>query len=676
MPKTQETSPAARAAALRERIEEANYRYHVLDEPTISDAEYDRLLRELIDLEVEYPELVSPDSPTQRVGSVAVAGFPPYPHSRPMLSLANAFDEEELVAFDARVRKLSGREDVAYVCELKIDGLAISLRYEEGRFVAGGTRGDGSVGEEVTANLRTIKGIPMRLRSGEAAVPRVADVRGEAYIRKSDFAKINAKRDADGLPIFVNPRNAASGGIRQLDPRMTAQRALSFFAYAVGELQTSAPPATQFELLRLLRALGFPTNPHIEQVPAIGAVLAFVARWEAARDELDYEIDGVVIKVDDLALQERLGYAGKDPRWAIAYKFRAQEARTKLLDVGINVSRSGKLNPYAILESVFIGGVTVERATLHNQDDIRRKDIRIGDTVVVHRAGDVIPYIVGPVLELRPPGAREYVLPEVCPVCGSAVEHPADDVFSYCTNVSCPAQLRERIRHFASRGAMDIEGVGDALASLLVEHALVRDIADLYELKAEQLAALPRMGEKSAANVMANIEASKRRGLARLLAALNIRYVGAQNAALLAGAFGTMDAIEQASEEEFAQVEGIGPQIARSVAFFFAQPQNRAVIDRLHADGVEMTAPKRARAPVGVLAGKTLVLTGTLPTMTREEATELITAAGGKVSSSVSKKTDYVVAGAEAGSKLVKAQDLGIAILDEAQLIELLGRQL
>jgi DNA ligase (NAD+) len=673
VPKTDKTSLAARAAALRDLIEEANYRYHVLEEPTISDQEYDGLFRELVDLEGDSPDLVSPDSPTQRVGSVAVAGFAPYVHARPMLSLANAFDAEELVAFDARVRKLSGRDDLAYVCELKIDGLAISLRYEGGVFVAGGTRGDGSAGEEVTSNLRTIKGVPMRLRGSRTEVPRIADVRGEAYIRKSDFAKINVKREAEGLPAFVNPRNTASGAIRQLDPRVTAQRSLSFFAYAVGELQMPAPPATQFELLQLLRTLGFPTNPHIERVTAIDGVLTFLDRWEGARNELDYEIDGVVIKVDDLALQERLGFAGKDPRWAIAYKFRAQEARTKLLDIGINVSRSGKLNPYAILEPVFIGGVTVERATLHNQDDIRRKDIRIGDTVIVHRAGDVIPYVVGPVLELRPKGTREYTMPESCPVCGSAVDHPADDVFSYCTNVSCPAQLRERIRHYASRGAMDIEGVGDALATLLVDHDLVHDIANLYDLTVEKLAELPRMGEKSAANVLANIEGSKQRGLARLLSALNIRYVGSQNATLLAGAFGTIEAIEAASSEELTEVEGIGPQIAQSVAFFFAQPQNRAVVARLCAHGVVMTAPKRERAPAGPLAGKIFVLTGTLPSLTREEATVLIVAAGGKVAAAVSKKTDYVLAGADAGSKLAKARELGITILDEGGFHALLS---
>lgn len=668
-----EISPSKRVADLRMLIENANYRYYVLDDPEIADEEYDRLFRELVNLEEQHPDLVAPDSPTQRVGSIAADGFPPYPHARPMLSLANAFDEAELLAFDTRVRKLSGRETIAYVCELKIDGLAISLRYENGVFISGGTRGDGVTGENVTANLRTIKGIPMRLRSDDVAVSPIIEVRGEAYIRKSDFTRMNAERVKQGFPVFVNPRNAASGGIRQLDSRMTAQRLLSFFAYAVGEMQAKSIPVTQYELLHLLRMLGFPTNTHIERLETIQEVLAYAERWERDRENLDYEIDGVVIKVDDLALQEKLGFVGKDPRWAIAYKFRAREARTKLLDIGVNVSRSGKLNPYAILEPVFIGGVTVERATLHNEEDIQRKDIRIGDTVIVRRAGDVIPYVVGPVMEARPPGIRVFHVPKYCPVCGSKVEHPAEDAFSYCTNIACAAQLRERVRHYATRGAMDIEGVGDALADALVAGELVRDVADLYDLTQEQLEKLPRMGEKSASNVLKQIVASKKRGLARLLSALNIRYVGSQNAGLLAGYFGSIEAIEAATAEELIAVEGIGSQIAESIAFFFAQQQNRAVIERLRVHGVNMTAPKRERMPLGLLEGKRFVLTGILPTLTREEATELITHAGGKVGSAVSKKTDYVVAGEEPGSKLAKAKELGIMILDEAAFRALFG---
>ncbi len=661
-------SAAERARTLRDELEEANYNYHVLDAPTIADETYDALLRELRDLEVAHPELATPDSPTQRVGGAPVSDFPPYPHAVPMLSLANAFDEADLRAFDARVAKLAGAP-VAYACELKIDGLAMSLRYENGVLVAAGTRGDGSVGEEVTANIRTIGDVPRKLH---APYPATIDVRGEVYLRKSAFAALNAARAAAGEAQFANPRNTAAGGLRQKDPRATAQRKLSFFAYAIGAFEGAELPRTQIGLLQTLHGYGFPVNERATACATIDDVLAFCARWERERSELDYEIDGVVIKVDDLAVQTKLGYAGKDPRWATAFKFRAAEARTKLLEIAVNVSRSGKLNPYAVLEPVVIGGVTVRMATLHNEADIVRKDIRAGDTVVVHRAGDVIPYVVGPVLELRPPGAEVYTIPDTCPVCGSAVDHPPEDVFSYCTNVSCPAQLRERIRHWCTRGAMDIEGVGDALASALVDAKLCSTVADLYDLTAESLANLPRMGDKSIANVLEAIEGSKTRGLARVLAALGIRYVGGQNAALLAGDFGTIDALAAATREELVATEGIGEQIAESVAFFFAQPQNTAVIERLRARGVDLTAPLRPKKPVGALAGKTFVITGTLPNLTRDEATELIVNAGGKVSSAVSKKTDYLVAGEEAGSKLAKAEKLEVPVIDETQLRALL----
>jgi DNA ligase (NAD+) len=665
-------SPEQRVEALRSLIDDANYRYHVLDDPHIADTEYDALLRELIDLEERFPELRSEASPTQRVGSVATAGFPPYPHARPMLSLANAFDADELRAFDERIRKLSGLDAIGYVCELKIDGLAISLYYEEGRFVQGGTRGDGLVGETVSANLRTIRSIPLQLRSTQTAVPERIDVRGEAYIKKSDFGRLNAAREAAGSTPFANPRNAASGGIRQLDPKLTAQRSLSFLAYAIGDIVTRDAPATQFALLGYLRSLGFATNPHVARMPAIDDVIAFVERWELEREQLDYEIDGVVIKVDDLALQERLGHVGKDPRWAVAFKFRAREAQTTLLDIGVNVGRTGTLNPFAILEPVQIGGVTVKLATLHNEGDIRRKDIRIGDVVIVRRAGDVIPEIVGPVLERRRGDPPEYRLPTTCPVCGSAVDHPEGEAMFRCTNAVCPAQQRERVRHFASRGAMDIEGIGDVLAFALVDGGLVADISDIYHLDAAKLAALPRMGDKTIANVLAAIDGSKSRGLARLLFGLGIRMVGAQNAAILAGDFGTIDALMAADAATLLRSEGIGEQIAQSVALFFAQTPNREMIGRLQAAGVDMTAPLRPRAPVGALAGKTLVLTGALPSLKREEAAELIVAAGGKVSSAVSKKTDYVVAGAEAGTKLAKAEQLGVAVIDESELRRLL----
>ena len=661
--------PVERVLELRAQIEEANRNYHVLDAPTIADEAYDALLHELRELEDAHPELASPDSPTQRVGGAPSAEFPPYRHVVPMLSLANAFDEEDLRAFDARVSKLAGAP-VAYVCELKIDGLAMSLRYERGSLVSAGTRGDGSVGEDVTANVRTIADIPKKLH---APFPTALDARGEVYLSKSAFAALNHMREAAGQPLFANPRNTAAGGLRQKDARMTAQRKLSFFAYAIGAFEGIELPRTQYGLLEALGAFGFPVNEQAARCATIDEVIAFCARWEVQRDALDYEIDGVVIKVDDLALQSKLGFAGKDPRWATAFKFRAAEARTKLLEIAINVSRTGKLNPYAVLEPVSIGGVTVRNATLHNEADIVRKDIRVRDTVVVHRAGDVIPYVVGPVLELRPKGTHVYKIPERCPVCKSRVDHPPDDVFSYCTNVSCPAQLRERIRHWCSRGAMDIEGIGDAMASALVDARLAANVADLYDLRAEDLAALPRMGDKSVRNLLDAIEGSKSRGLARVLAALGIRYVGGQNAALLAGDFGTIDALLAAGREELENTAGIGGQIAESVAFFFVQPQNRAVIERLRARGLVLSAPKRARKPAGPLAGKTLVLTGTLPTLTRDEATALVVDAGGKVSSAVSKKTDYLVAGDEAGTKLAKAQSLAVPIIDEAGLRELLA---
>ncbi|HEY4441280.1 MAG TPA: NAD-dependent DNA ligase LigA [Candidatus Elarobacter sp.] len=663
------TAAERRARELRELLNDANYQYHVLDDPRISDEEYDALLRELLDLEEAHPKLRTPDSPTQRVGGVPASSFPPYVHARPMLSLANAFDEAELLAFDQRVRKLGAVEgDVAYTCELKIDGLAVSLRYDDGRMTAGGTRGDGSTGEEITANLRTIKSIPLTLRNGKHEVPRHIDVRGEAYLRKSDFARLNETREAQGLKPFENPRNTAAGGLRQKDPKLTAERRLSFYAYATGEVDADAPPRTQWELLQLLRELGFRVNEHARRVASIADVVAFAQEFEEKRESLDYEIDGVVVKVDDLALQAKLGSVGKDPRWAVAYKFRAREAETKLLAIEVNVGRTGTLNPYAVLEPVRIGGVTVTNATLHNLDYIRSNDIRAGDVVTVIRAGDVIPRVVGPVLEKRKGKLREYEMPATCPVCGSDVDHPEGEVMARCTNASCPAQLVERVRHFASRGAMDIEGIGDQLAAALVESGLVTDVSDVYALDMEKLLRLPRMAEKSASNVLAAIAASKQRGLARVLFGLGIRMVGGQNAAILAGDFGSIDAIESATEEQLLASEGIGPEIARSVVLFFQQPPNRAIVDRLRAAGVDLTAPKRERAPAGPLAGKKLVLTGTLPSLSRDEATEMIVAAGGSVAGSVSKKTDYVVAGEEAGTKLAKAEQLGVPVLDEAGL--------
>lgn len=657
-----------RAKQLRDLLDDANHRYYVLDDPSITDAEFDALLRELIDIEREHPELRTPDSPTQRVGAPPSERFEPFVHSAQMLSLANAFDESELRAFDERVRKLAAEAPVRYVCELKIDGLAIALDYRDGVFERGGTRGDGRIGEDVTVNLRTIASIPLRLRASLAPQGDSVEVRGEVYLKKSDFESLNARREREGLAVFANPRNAASGGVRQLDPTLTAQRRLSFFAYAVAQ---GPKLTTQTQALAFLRDAGFAVNDHIEPAATIDGVIAFCARWEASRDTLDYEIDGVVVKVDDLALQERLGAVSRDPRWAIAFKFKPREARTRLIDITITVGRTGTLNPNAVLEPVQIGGVTVKSATLHNAAYIESNDIRIGDTVLVTRAGDVIPRVVGPIASERTGREHRFVMPDVCPVCGSAVDHPAGEAMARCTNATCPAQVYERVRHFASRGAMDIEGLGDVLAEQLTTLGIVHDIADIYGLDAAALATVPRMGEKSIAKLLAAIEGSKSRGLARVLAGLGIRFVGEQTATILAGDFGSIDAIADADEERLRGSEGIGPEVAASVRLFFEQPANRAMIERLRAAGVVMEGAIRARAG-GPLAGKTFVLTGTLPTMTRDEATALIEARGGKVTSSVSRNTDYVVAGDDAGSKRTKAEALGVPIVDEQGLNELL----
>ncbi|HVA28369.1 MAG TPA: NAD-dependent DNA ligase LigA [Candidatus Baltobacteraceae bacterium] len=669
-------NPKTRAAELRAKLDDANHRYYVLDDPSITDSEYDALLRELIDLERDHPELRSPESPTQRVGAAPSERFLPYHHVRPMLSLANAFGDDELRAFDERVRKLAA-SPVRYVCELKIDGLAIALDYRDGVFERGGTRGDGSVGEDVTPNLRTVRSIPLVLRPSTAlrharddkGVPSFIEVRGEVYLRKSDFAILNAARERAGLAIFANPRNAASGGVRQLDPKLTAARRLSFFAYATAGHDGVA---TQSETLALLRDLGFAVNEHIRPAADIDAVIAYCREWEARRDELDYEIDGVVIKVDDLATQERLGAVARDPRWAIAFKFKPREARTKMLDITITVGRTGTLNPNAVLAPVQIGGVTVKSATLHNAEYIASNDIRIGDTVLVTRAGDVIPRVVAPIVDERTGSERRFTMPDTCPVCGSAVDHPPGEAMARCTNATCPAQVYERVRHFASRGAMDIEGFGDVLAEQTTQLGLVRDISEMYALDEKALAKVPRMGEKSIAKLLAAIEGSKTKGLARVLTGLGIRFVGEQTAALLAREFGSISALAEASEEELQRIDGIGPEVAASVRLFFDQAANRAMIERLRASGVAMEGGGTGRTSDGPLLGKTLVLTGTLPTLTREAASELIEAAGGKVTASVSAKTDYVVAGEAAGSKLAKAQSLGIAIVDEDGLRALL----
>jgi len=586
-----------------------------------------------------------------------------------MLSLSNAFDPDELRSFDARVRKLAGAA-IDYVAELKIDGLAVSLQYERGRLARGGTRGDGRIGEEVTANLRTVNAIPLRLR--ERIAPPFLEARGEVYLRKSDFEKLNAGRAAAGLTPFANPRNAAAGAVRQLDPKLTAQRKLSFFAYGIGNVDEIAPMQTQFEALQFLKRVGFAVNPYVTRCADIEKVVEFCTDWEAKRDSLDYEIDGVVVKVNSLAVQAELGSVGKDPRWATAYKFKPREARTKLLDIAITVGRTGTLNPSAVLAPVPIGGVTVRNATLHNEEYIHSNDIRVGDTVLVTRAGDVIPRVVGPVLSERKGNPPVFAMPTKCPVCGADADHPEGEAMSRCTNAACPAQVVERVKHFVSRGAMDIEGIGEVMAAQLTEFGLVRDIADIYGLTSEKLAKVPRTGEKTIANLLGNIEDSKSRGLVRVLTGLGIRFIGSQTAQILADDFGSIEALERATEGELKNSEGVGPEVARSVQLFFAQRANRRMIERLERAGVQMTAARRKRSQSGALAGKTFVLTGTLSGMTREEAADLIAQAGGKVSASVSKKTDYVVVGDDPGSKYTKAQQLGINILDESGLRNLL----
>lgn len=666
--------PALVMEELRNAINEANYRYYVLDAPSISDAEYDEKFLALRRLEEAHPELITLDSPTQRVGAAISPKFPPYVHERPMLSLANAFSFDEVREFAARIEKLAG-EPVSYVVEPKIDGLAIALQYKHGLFERGGTRGDGRIGEDVTPNLRTVKQLPLRLHP---PYPPEIEVRGEVYLRRSVLARLNEAREQAGLALLANPRNAAAGAIRQLDSRISAERSLSLFAYAMAVIDDAGfpAPATQDEALELMRRLGFPVNPHIRRCATILEVIALCDAWETKRDDLDYEIDGMVIKVASLAQQERMGSVGRDPRWAIAYKFKPREAVTTLLDIKISVGRTGTLNPYAVLDPVTIGGVTIRTASLHNEGDIQRKDLRVGDTVVVRRAGDVIPEVAAPVLERRSEGAPVYVMERHCPVCGAAADRPEGEALSRCTNIACPAQRRERLRHFASRGAMDIEGLGDVMAVALIDAELVESLVDLYDLTPEALQRLPRMGEKSIANLLAAIERSKRRGLARLLFGLGIRYVGSQNAQILASDFGSMDALMAASEEELLRSDGIGTEIAGSVVLFFQQASNRRVIARLIEHGVDATAPLREPRPKGGLTGKSFVLTGTLPTLSREDAKERILAAGGSVKASVSKKTDYVVAGEEAGSKLEKAEQLGIAVIDEAELLRLLAEKI
>ncbi|HEY3129411.1 MAG TPA: NAD-dependent DNA ligase LigA [Acidobacteriota bacterium] len=658
---------AARIGELRQKIEYHNYRYHVLDDPEISDSEYDRMFRELIELEKAHPELASPDSPTQRVGSEPLERFEKVEHYAPMLSLANAFSEAELRAFHRRVCNVLDVEDVAYVTELKIDGVAIALTYEKGRFVRGATRGNGVVGEDVTPNLRTVKHIPLRLKDCDH-ISRM-EVRGEVFLPVSAFQALNEERADQELALFANPRNAAAGAIRQLDPKITASRPLAFFAYSVGHIEDEELE-TQRETLEKLRNWGFPVNPNFRWHASMDGVLDFCREWEKKRDSVDYEIDGVVIKVDDLEFQRTLGVVSRDPRWAIAYKFPGQVAVTKLNEIGINVGRTGAMNPFAVLEPVRVGGVTIKLATLHNQDDIRRKDIRIGDMVVVKRAGDVIPQVVGPVLERRTGQEKAFRYPKKCPSCGHDVVHEEGEAMAYCVNRDCPAQQFEGLNHFVSQGAMDIRGLGPSTLQKMIDLGFIRDGADLYSLSNEQLAQLPNFKEKSVSNLRGAIEASKQRRFENVLFAMGIRHVGEGIAQLLVNNFQGIDSLMNASEEEIGNISGVGPEIARSVHHYFRDARNREFVEKLRRAELKMKREAKI-VPEGPLKGKTFIITGTLESMPRSAAEKWIREQGGTVLSSVSKKLDYLVVGADPGSKLAKARKLGVKEITEKQLVKM-----
>jgi DNA ligase (NAD+) len=670
----------ARAAALRREIERHNYAYYVLDQPKVPDAEYDRLFRELQALEAEYPELATPDSPTRRVGGKPLDVFPKVRHAVPMLSIRTETDTEASGAqtFDARVRKelglAAGDPSVEYAAELKFDGLAINLRYERGVLVAAATRGDGETGEDVTQNIRTVHAIPLRLHTDSP--PAVLEVRGEVFMRRDDFERYNAKQREAGKPTLVNPRNGAAGSIRQLDPKLAAQRPLSFFAYGLGEVQGGPLPATHGATLDALVALGVPVSAERRVCRGADELVAFHDDIAARRDQLPFDIDGVVYKVNRIDLQRELGFVTREPRWAVAHKFPAQEELTVVEAIEVQVGRTGALTPVARLAPVFVGGVTVTNATLHNQDEIDRKDVRVGDAVIVRRAGDVIPEVVAIVPDRRPHPAppRFDILQSypVCPECGSHVVRLEGEAAVRCTGgLYCPAQRKQALLHFASRRAMDIEGLGDKLVDQLVDRGLVHTPADVYRLDLDTLAGLERMAEKSATNLLDAIETSKATTLARFIFALGIRNVGETTAKDLARHFGSLDKLIAAHDDLLA-VRDVGPIVAESIVQFFAEPHNLGVVRKLQAAGVHWPESVGMQQSAGIFAGKTLVLTGTLPSLTRDAAKEMIEAAGGKVAGSVSKKTDYVVAGEEAGSKLVRAQELGVPLLDEAGLLALL----
>jgi DNA ligase (NAD+) len=663
---------------LKAEINRHNHLYYVQDRPEISDAEYDRLMRELKQLEEQFPQLLTPDSPTQRVGAEPVAAFGVVEHRYPLLSLANAFSDDDLTAWYTRTTKLVGSRPFDFVCEHKIDGLAVALTYVNGQFVTGATRGDGFRGENITQNLRTIRSIPLSV--SRDAPPRF-EVRGEVYLPKSGFHKLNQEREAEGDPLFANPRNAAAGSVRQFDPRITSRRPLDIFIYMLGYAEGKAMPATHWETMEKLREWGFKTNPKNKRCATIEQVTEYFQKWREERASLPYEADGVVIKLNQIDLQTGLGDVGREPRWAIAYKPPAIQAATKLLDIGISVGRTGTLNPYAILEPVSVGGVTIRSAALHNEDDIRRKDIRTGDTVIIQRAGEVIPEVVGPVLGKRTGGEKEFDLLEkvfdqekgrpACPECGGEVIKPEGEVMYYCANAACPAQAEQRIEHFASKGAMDIRGVGENISAALFQEGLARDAADLYYLTRENLAGREKMGEKSAANIIGAIEASKERPLYRLVYALGIRHVGEETAQLLAGHFHSLDKLAGASNDELMTIEAIGPKIAESVTAFFRQEGNKEIIRKLKEAGVRLE--EEASAPANLpLSGQEFVITGRLEGFSRQEAEAKIKELGGAAKGDVTQKTNYVVAGADPGSKLTRAREMGIKIISEEEFLGLL----
>ena len=658
---------------LRRRIDRANFLYYVKDQPEISDAEYDSMMSRLQELEAKYPQAVTPWSPTQRVGVVPQTEFAVHEHLVPMLSLANAFGEEELRAFDERVRKNLGLpidEPVEYVCELKFDGLAVSLTYQDGIMTAGATRGDGFRGENITENLKTIRSIPLDLNQSERVkpIPMLVEVRGEAILTHEEFRRINEEREQSGEPTFANPRNAAAGSLRQLDPRITARRRLTMYCYGVGTYR-GVEFDTHHEVLCSLGEWGFKVNPNVKLAANIDEVAAYISEWHTKKEGLEYDIDGMVVKVNRLDYQARLGSVARSPRWAVAYKYPALQATTVIKDIIVQVGRTGALTPVAIMEPVEVSGVTVSRATLHNEDEIRRKDVRIGDTVVIQRAGEVIPEVVEVVVEKRTGSEIEFHMPEKCPVCGADVVKPEGEAVARCVDLACPAQIRENIIHFASRAAMDIDGVGPALIDQLIEHDLIRNPADLYYLTVENIEALERMARKSAENAVNAIKSSKTAPLSRVIYALGIRHVGERTAAALAERFESIDDLSTAAEDEIARVPDVGPVVAASVRGFFDREQNQEVIRKLKAAGIDPTEEKRREADA--FAGKTIVFTGALARLTREQAKALVYKLGASPSGSVSKNTNLVVAGEKAGSKLDKARTLGVPVISEDEFLEM-----